>query len=76
LTQDGTTVDTTETDADGKYLFHVAAGVYTVRITSGNFAADKPLAAARSTTGGQEQTKTVVDAMPAWPYRSLNAKTA
>lgn len=66
---------TTVTGADGAYSFEVegqfidsqtgqmiADGVYIVQVDQANFAAGGPLAGLTSTTGGEQQTNTVVDA--------------
>ncbi|MEW5871914.1 MAG: SdrD B-like domain-containing protein [Chloroflexota bacterium] len=65
---------TAVTDADGKYSFNVQEqtfdqytnelihdGMYTVQVDASNFAPGAPLAGLTSTTGGEQQTNTVID---------------
>lgn len=57
----GVIVASTTTDADGLYSFEVPAGTWTVVIGAENFASGGALDGATSTTGGDDQTDTVVD---------------
>lgn len=53
---------TTTTNASGIYGFAVEPGTHTVRIAASNFNVGGPLAGLNSTTGGNQQTRTVVNA--------------
>jgi hypothetical protein len=62
LISNGQVVATAYTDANGIYQFTVAPGTYTVQVASENFGAGKPLYGLVSTTGGESQTNTVINA--------------
>lgn len=53
---------TAVTDVNGQYTFMVEAGTYSVQVDASNFAAGGALENLSSTTGGELQTNTVVDA--------------
>jgi hypothetical protein len=58
LDSNGNVMETTTTDADGKYRFEVEFGTYTVQIAGDNFNNQgDPLYELTSTTGGEEQTR-------------------
>ncbi len=59
----GAFVASTTTDAAGHYDFQVEAGTYTVRVAASNFAPGGRLAGAASTTGGEELSRTLGDAI-------------
>lgn len=74
LDSNGFVLATTTTADDGSYSFPVDGkyvdpdinetiidGIYTVQVAPENFAAGGPLAGAVSTTGGEQQTNTVID---------------
>jgi hypothetical protein len=56
----GNVVATTSTDAAGQYIFTVPAGSYSVRVAEANFANGSVLALRSSTTGGNQQTGTII----------------
>ncbi len=58
----GIVITNTLTDATGLYAFEVPTGTFTVQVDAGNFSVGGPLYNYVSTTGGESQTNTVVDA--------------
>jgi hypothetical protein len=62
LVSNGQILSTLQTGPTGQYTFEVEAGTYSVQIDPSNFVAGGPLAGYLSTTGGETQTNTVVNA--------------
>ncbi|MBI4446048.1 MAG: HYR domain-containing protein, partial [Acidobacteria bacterium] len=62
LNSGGGVVESTVTDSSGLYGFRVGPGTFTVRIASSNFNSGSVLFGYASTTGGNTQTNTVVNA--------------
>ncbi len=59
--QSGRTIASTVTDASGLYSFNVESGAHTVEIDASNFNSGNPLEGQISSTGGEQQSRTVVD---------------
>ncbi|MBI1802757.1 MAG: carboxypeptidase regulatory-like domain-containing protein, partial [Chloroflexi bacterium] len=62
LDNGGNLIATATTDGGGQYMFTVDPGTYSVAVAGSNFQVGGALAGYFSSTGGNQQTKTVVDA--------------